>query len=82
SIIRLSEQKLGIGNLEVEVEYQSETIGKYRLGIDGNNFVLLATQTACLAQDQCGILPSQQKVPLAAEGAFGKNSCTPGGGCC
>lgn len=82
NIIRLSEQKLGIGNLEVEVEYQSETIGKYRLGIDGNNFVLLATQTACLAQDQCGISPSQQKVPLAVEGAIGKNNCTPGGGCC
>ncbi len=82
NIIRLSEEKLGIGNLEVEVEYQSETTGKYGLGIDGDDFVLLATQTNCLAQDQCGIPPSMQKVQLATVGATSQNVCTPGGGCC
>lgn len=82
NIIRLSEEKLGIGNLEVEVEFQSATIGKYGLAIEGNDFMLVPTQTACLAQDQCGILPSKQKVQLASIGTEVTNSCTPGGGCC
>jgi hypothetical protein len=29
NIIALSEEKLNIGDLEIEVEYQSDTIGKY-----------------------------------------------------
>ncbi len=32
-IISLSENKLGIGDLEIEVEYQSDTIGMFRLRI-------------------------------------------------
>lgn len=76
-IIELSEEKLGIGNNHVEVEYQNETIGKYDLDFDGNNFVLLNKQTACLASDQCGA--PKQKVNLADLTA---NTCTPGGGCC
>ena len=31
SIIELSEEKLGLTNLEIEVEHQAETIGKYDL---------------------------------------------------
>lgn len=33
SIIRLSEEKLGIEDSEIEVEYQSDTIGKYDHGV-------------------------------------------------
>src|SRR5690606_26765672 len=33
-IIRLSEEKLGIEDAEIEVEYQSDTIGKYDLKFD------------------------------------------------
>ncbi len=40
---------------EIEVEYQTETIGKYTLEFENNIFWLVPTQTACLAQDQCGI---------------------------
>lgn len=82
NIIRLSEEKLGIGDMEVEVEYQSQTIGKYHLGIDGADFVLIPTQTACLAMDQCGIPPAKQKIQLANVTASNQNLCTPGGGCC
>ena len=67
NIIRLSEQKLGIENAEIEVEYQSDTIGKYDLGFNGKHFVLRNKQTACLANDACG-------VPAAC--------CTPESGCC
>lgn len=81
SIIALSEKVLGIGDFEVEVEYQDTTIGKYDLGFDGKNFTLLNKQTACLAQDQCGVPADKQKVSLSAISAQ-SNSCTPGGGCC
>lgn len=40
NIIKLSEEKLGIGDFEIEVEYQSDTIGKYDLDFNGKTFVL------------------------------------------
>ena len=82
-IITLSEDKLSIDdNLEVEVEYQGTTIGKYHLGFNGENFVLLNTQTDCLAKDKCGIPESKQKVRLSDVSGSGANVCEPGGGCC
>ena len=81
SIIALSEKVLGIEDFEIEVEYQDTTIGKYDLGFDGKNFTLQNKQTACLAQDQCGVPADKQKVSLSAISAQ-SNSCTPGGGCC
>lgn len=81
NIISLSEKVLGMEDLEIEVEYQAETIGKYDLGHDGDNFLLLAKQTACLAPDQCGVpaeKPKIQMMNLASSDAV----CTPGGGCC
>ena len=80
-IISLSEQKLGIGDFEIEVEYQTETIGKYNLAFEGDNFVLINKQTDCLAKENCGIPTEKLKInvlnvqPEAA-------CCTPGGGCC
>lgn len=74
NIIQLSEKALNIGDYEIEVEYQSETIGKYDLDFNGQHFVLINKQTACLAEDACGIEPAQQKTQT--------NSCAPGSGCC
>ena len=83
NIIHLSESKLGIPNLEIEVEYQNETIGKYGLDFDGINFLLTQKQTACLASDSCGIPTEKLKVPRSEIiAADFKTSCTPGGGCC
>lgn len=79
-IIALSEKVLGMGDFEVEVEYQSGTIGRYDLDFDGKDFLLLAKHTACLAQEQCGV-PAKPKVSLSMLGDEGV-SCTPGGGCC
>lgn len=62
NIIALSESKLGIGDLEIEVEYQTETIGKYGLHYNGKDFLLVPKQTACLASDACGIPPQKQNV--------------------
>ena len=80
-IIELSEKILGIEDYEVEVEFQAETIGKYDIGFNGTAFMLLNKQTACLAEDQCGIPSEKQKVKLS-EIPSQTNSCTPGGGCC
>jgi hypothetical protein len=83
NIIHLSETKLGIPNLEIKVEYQNDTIGKYGLDFDGVNFLLTLKQTACLATDSCGIPQEKLKVSLANIGISNtKASCTPGGGCC
>ena len=82
NIITLSENKLGIGDLEVDVEYQSDTIGKYGLGFDGTNFQLLSKKTACLAQDACGVPAEKPKVRLSDLQASQSSCCTPGGGCC
>jgi hypothetical protein len=80
-IIALSEKILGIADNDVEVEFQGETIGKYDLGFNGKEFTLINKQTACLAEDECGITASKQKVKLS-EISNQTNSCTPGGGCC
>lgn len=77
NIIALSEKILGLEDLEIEVEYQAETIGKYDLAFNQNGFVLLNKQTACLAQDACGIPAEKLLIPMPAAAG-----CTPGGGCC
>lgn len=69
-IIQLSEEKLGLEDAEIEVEYQSTTIGKYDLDFNGQHFVLRNKATACLAQDACG-------TPVAVSPC-----CTPNEGCC
>ncbi|ESU18955.1 hypothetical protein FCR2A7T_23610 [Flavobacterium cauense R2A-7] len=80
-IIALSEKALGIEDYEVEVEFQAETIGKYDLGFNGKDFLLLAKQTACLAQDQCGIPKGKMKVSLK-DLPQQTSCCTPNSGCC
>lgn len=77
-IIRLSEEQLGITDLEIEVEYQSETIGKYGLAFNGGHFLLEYKTTACLAQDACGIPAQKPKVNL---GDLKKTTCCSDGSC-
>lgn len=81
NIIALSEKLLGMEDLEIEVEYQSQTIGKYDLGYDGESFMLIAKTTSCLAPDKCGVPQVKEKVQLQNLAASGP-VCSPGGGCC
>ncbi|MFA7277031.1 MAG: DUF6428 family protein [Pseudobdellovibrionaceae bacterium] len=60
-ILDISKKILGNDDLPVEVEYQQSTIGKFGLEFNGKDFVLTAKQTACLAQDACGI--PHEKMP-------------------
>ncbi|WP_298326748.1 DUF6428 family protein [Dokdonia sp. Asnod3-C12] len=79
-IIQLSEKMLHIGDLEIEVEYQAETIGKFGLDFDGTSFLLTSKQTDCLAKDNCGIPEEKTKLQFADIPAG--SSCEPGSGCC
>lgn len=78
NILQLAEKQLTSLDLEVEVEYQQSTIGRYRLAFDGAVFQLINTQTACLATDQCGIPEEKPRVRLTARGV----RCDPNSGCC
>jgi len=77
-IIALSEKQLRIDDsLEIEVEYQSDTIGKFGIAHKDGIFVLTSKQTACLAEDACGV--DSPKVSLSV---LGGGSCDPNSGCC
>lgn len=93
-IILLCEEKLGIEDSEIEVEYQSEiadsqtpnqiknslqTIGKYDLDFNGIHFVLKNKQTACLANETCGVPEGKQNVKLSD---LNTSCCTLKSGCC
>lgn len=80
-IIALSEKILSIEDAEIEVEYQSDTVGKYALDFDGNSFLLSSTQTACLASDSCGT-KEKKKLNLVELQGSSNACCTPGGTCC
>ena len=82
NIIGLSEKVLDIEDLEIEVEYQNDTIGKYNLDFNGQDFVLTTKQTNCLAQDKCGIPPEKLKVSLNELQSMNQSCCLPDGGCC
>ena len=72
-IINLFEKNITKDNLEIEVEYQLDTIGKFGLDFDGNNFLLTNKKTDCLDKDKCKIDDSNSKRNL---------SCAPKTGCC
>lgn len=79
-IIELSEKVLDLGDLDIEVEYQGETIGKFGLEFNGTHFLLTTKQTDCLAKENCGLPPEKKKVNLAELEA--NNCCSPSSGCC
>lgn len=79
-IIALSEKVLGMEDAEIEVEYQSDTIGKYGLEFHNGNFVLTTKKTDCLAKDTCGVPADKQKVKLSDLQNENQPCCAPG--CC
>lgn len=72
-ILDISKKIIGEDDLEIEVEYQQSTIGKFGLAFNDGDFVLVNKQTACLAEDACGI---PQKTQVA------QGSCCGTSGCC
>lgn len=79
-IIELGETRLGLGDLEIEVEYQRESVTKYHLSYEAPDFILVPTQTNCLAPDHCGIPEEQLKIkPITLQT---QSTCDPNSGCC
>jgi hypothetical protein len=85
-IIELSERTLNINpELEIEVEFQHDTIGKYGLSFNGHHFQLTSKLTACLAADACGNPQVKQKVSLSDLSSSSTTSCcspSPNSKCC
>ena len=78
-ILQLSEEKLNIPDLEIEVEYQGETINRYNLDFDGEQFLLQSLFTDCLARDKC--VPKQPAFSL--QGMISdQNVCDSNSSCC
>lgn len=77
-ILNLSHKVLGDEELDIEVEYQQNTIGKFGLDFDGKDFVLTPKQTACLAQDACGIPNGATLTQIQSP----ESCCSPKNGCC
>nr|WP_294938982.1 DUF6428 family protein [uncultured Flavobacterium sp.] len=75
AIIALSEKVLGIEDHEIEVEYQSDTIGKYNLDFNGKDFVLVSKRTACLASDNCGTTKEDKNELQTATACCTTTSC-------
>jgi hypothetical protein len=80
-ILALSESLFGTEDLDVEIEYQNDTIGRYGVTADGNNFILTAKPTDCLAKENCGTSKENPSFIIAGN-ETNQNSCTPGGSCC
>jgi Family of unknown function (DUF6428) len=79
-IIELSEKVLDLGDLDIEVEYQGQTIEKFGLDFQNNQFLLTSKQTDCLAKDKCGIPMAKPKIRLSD--LENKSCCSPDSGCC
>lgn len=82
NIIALSEKVLGMEDLDIEVEYQSGTIGKYGLDFNGTHFLLVSKQTDCLAKENCGVPESKENLRLSDSGETDQGCCTPASKCC
>lgn len=80
-ILQKAESLFGEEDLEVEVEYQTDTIGRYGLKQDGNFLKLTSKRTQCLALDLC--LPSPEKIYKDLKNLVPSTGCcSPASGCC
>ncbi len=81
SIINATEKMFAGEDLDIEIEYQQETIGKFGLEFNNNEFVLTNTKTDCLAKDNCGI-PIEKIKAKIGEWKEKASCCTPESNCC
>lgn len=83
-ILAKAEQQLGLKDVEIEIEYQANTIQVYRLSAQAGQLLLLNTYTECLAPDLCGIPAQKKTIKLADLTPANSNAtcCQPGGNCC
>ncbi|MEL7160860.1 MAG: DUF6428 family protein [Bacteroidota bacterium] len=78
-IISIAECDLGLGDLEVQVEFQGkDTIQLFGLEAAGEELRLTGMATDCLARENCGV-PAKG---ISLNDQIAATACTPGGGCC
>jgi Family of unknown function (DUF6428) len=82
SIINSTEKMFAGEDLEVEIEYQQETVCKFGLDFTNNQFVLTNTKTDCLAKENCGIPVDKIKVKMTELHEKATSCCNPASGCC
>jgi hypothetical protein len=83
AIIQQAEQALHLENWDVIVEYQQETLSTFGIEHTAIGFQLVPLETACLAEDACGIPAEKPKITLKFLGdTTGASCCSPGNGCC
>ncbi len=78
-IIELAKDKLELPDAEIEIEYQGNSIEKYDVEFDGENFLMTNMQTDCLAKENCGIPAEKPKIRLSE---LQNSCCTTDSGCC
>lgn len=81
-IIDNSVKIIGTEDLEVEVEYQTDTIGRYGLDFKDNYFLLTVKYTDCLAQDKCGIPTEKPNILMSDRSSEKQSCCSPNSNCC
>jgi hypothetical protein len=82
-IISIAEHLWAGEDLDIEIEYQAETIGRYGVEYSNGNFILTPKFTNCLALDKCGIPDApKKKIRLSELQTIATQSCAPGSGCC
>ena len=81
-IIEMSEHLFGKEDLEVEVEYQTDTVGKYGVDFMAGNFLFTAKQTDCLANTTCGIEDRDKSIAQPILQNEASSCCAPNNGCC
>jgi len=80
-ILQKADPLLGNSDLDVEIEYQSDTISRYGVEFENSRFQLVSKQTDCLAKEACGITPADGKLQNDKMDQTA-SVCTPGSGCC
>ena len=81
-IINSTEKIFNGEDLEIEIEYQQETICKFGLDFIDSKFRLTNKQTDCLAKDSCGLPLEKVKLKMSDIQAQIADCCTPESNCC
>lgn len=79
-IIEKSAPLTGHEDLEVQIEYQTETVGRYDIQASIDGFQLQIIKSDCLAKELCGIPKAKPKIRLSELAS--KSCCSPEAGCC
>ncbi|WP_395046883.1 DUF6428 family protein [Flavobacterium sp.] len=82
SIIEATSGMFDGEDLEIEIEFQQETVGKFGLEYIDNQFVLTNTKTDCLAKTNCRIPVEKIKVKINELQENLTSCCAPNSNCC